>query len=304
MTIKLPAATAILGLALLTVATPDARAAAGGQPLHISVYNPGEKGIFDVASEIVSGPHHVVLIDAQFARADALELVKRIKATGKALTTVYVSHSDPDYYFGLETIRAAFPKVRIVATPQTVAAIRANKDAKLRYWGPVLKDNAPGAVIVPEAMAGDTLRVDGKALKIVGLHGQSPDRTFVWIAANRAVLGGIPVVANEHVWIADTQTPQSRADWKATLDRIAALKPKLVIPGHYAPNPDGSLPFSLAAVRFTRDYLDAFETEAAKPGDSAALIAAMKQRYPGLTGVPSLEISAKVIKGEMKWPAE
>ena len=31
-------------------------------------------------------------------------------------------------------------------------------------------------------------------------------------------------------------------------------------------------------------------------------IAAMKQRFPGLEGDASLELSAKVAKGEMKWP--
>jgi glyoxylase-like metal-dependent hydrolase (beta-lactamase superfamily II) len=99
----------------------------GTQPLSITVYNPGERGIFAVSSEIVAGPHQVMLIDAQFSTADAQALVAQIKATGKRLKTVYVSHSDPDFYFGLETIRAAFPDVQIVATPQTVAAIQANK---------------------------------------------------------------------------------------------------------------------------------------------------------------------------------
>lgn len=278
--------------------------AADKNALDIAVYNPGEKGVFAVSSEIVSGPSEVVLVDAQFSTADAAELVRQIRATGKTLKAVYISHSDPDYYFGLETIRAAFPDVKIVATPQTVAAIRASKDGKLAFWGPILKQNAPKAVVVPDVLGGDTLTVDGKDLKIVGLDGASPDRTFVWIPSNRAVIGGIPVLANEHVWIADTQTPESRANWRKTLDAIAALKPELVVPGHYSLNADGGKPFTLAAVKFTRDYLDAFEAEAAKATNSAALIDAMKKRYPGLAGEDSLSISAKVIKGEMKWPAE
>lgn len=278
--------------------------AKGKEALAISVYNPGEEGIFAVSSEIVSGPHEVMLVDAQFSTADARALVAQIKATGKTLRTVYISHSDPDYYFGLETIRAAFPDARIVATPQTVAAIQASKDGKLAFWGPILKENAPKTVIVPEVLEGDTLTVDGRALKIVGLDGPTPDRTFLWVPSNKAVIGGIPVVANEHVWIADTQTPQSRTDWKKTLDGIAALKPAMVVPGHYALNRDGTRPFTLASVKFTRAYLDAFEAEAAKAADSTALIAAMKRRYPGFAGEDSLTTSAKVIKGEMKWPAE
>lgn len=278
--------------------------AAEKHALDIAVYNPGEKGIFAVASEIVSGAHETVLVDAQFSTADAAQLVKQIKASGKVLKAVYISHSDPDYYFGLETIHAALPDVKILATPQTVAAIKASKDGKLAFWGPILKENAPKTVIVPEALKADTLTVDGQDLKIIGLDGASPDRTFVWIPSSKAVIGGIPVVANEHVWIADTQTPESRASWKATLDKIASLKPEMVVPGHYSLNTDGSKPFTLASVKFTRQYLDAFEAEAAKAKDSATLVDAMKKLYPGLAGVESLITSAKVIKGEMKWPAE
>jgi hypothetical protein len=61
-------------------------------------------------------------------------------------------------------------------------------------------------------------------------------------------------------------------------------------------------PQDLEAVRFTADYIRAFDEETAKARDSTALVAAMKQRYPGLGGESSLELSAKVAKGEMKWP--
>lgn len=294
----------LLPVAAIAAAMIGGTSAFAKPPLNIAVYNPGEKGIFAVSSEIVSGPNEVMLVDAQFSTADAAALVQQIQQTGKTLKTVYISHSDPDYYFGLETIRAAFPHVKIVATPQTVAAIQASKDGKLAFWGPILKENAPKSVIVPEPLKGDTLTVDGQVLKIVGLKGPTPDRTFLWVPANKAVIGGIPVIANEHVWVADTQTPQSRADWRKMLDAITALKPRMVVPGHYSLNSDGTQPFTIASVQFTRGYLDAFEVEAAKAKDSSALIAAMKQRYPGLAGEDSLTTSAKVIKGEMKWPAE
>ena len=55
------------------------------------------------------------------------------------------------------------------------------------------------------------------------------------------------------------------------------------------------------AVQFTADYIKAFDEETAKAKDSAALIAAMKKRYPALGEESSLELSAKVAKGEMQW---
>ncbi len=104
-------------------------AAQAAQPLKLEVYNPGTQSMFPVSSEIVTGQTDAVLIDAQFQRNDAEALVQKIKATGKKLTTVYISHSDPDYYFGLDVIQAAFPDAKIVATPQTVAAIQASRTA-------------------------------------------------------------------------------------------------------------------------------------------------------------------------------
>jgi glyoxylase-like metal-dependent hydrolase (beta-lactamase superfamily II) len=284
-----------LGTAPLEAAAPTG--------LQIDVYNPGAKGIFPVSSEIVSGSTEVVLIDAQFQRSDAESLVAKIKATGKKLTTVYISHSDPDYYFGLDTITAAFPGVKVLATAQTVAAIKASKDGKLAYWGPILKENAPKHTVLPEPLHGDTLKVDGKSLRVIGL-GPTSDRTFVWVPSRKAVLGGVVVFANAHVWVADTQTVESRRQWLQTLARIEGLKPSLVVPGHFLPNADGTQPLTVKSVIFTRDYLNTFEAEAAKAADSGALIASMKARYPSIGGAPSLEMSAKVIKGEVKWPAQ
>lgn len=278
-------------------------AAASAGELGVQVYNPGRAGVFPVSSEIITGDKESVLVDAQFSRRDALALVDRIKATGKPLKTVYISHSDPDYYFGLQYIQEAFPGVKIVATPQTVAAIQATKDGKLAYWGPVLKEDAPKRIVVPEPVTGDTLTVDGLPLVIKGMDGPAPDRTFVWIPSNKAVVGGVVVVANTHVWMADTQTPASRRNWLKTLADIEALQPKVVVPGHFLPNADGSQPFTTQTISFTRKYIVAFEDEASGASDAATLATAMKRRYPGLAGEDGLELSAKVIKGEVAWPA-
>lgn len=275
-------------------------ASAAEAALQLEVYNPGDKAIFPVSSEIVSGRNEAVLIDAQFQRNDAEALVQKIKAGGKKLSTVYISHSDPDFYFGLDVIKAAFPDAKIVATPQTVAAIKASMDGKLAYWTPILKDNAPKALVLPEPLESDTILLEGRKLEVKGLQGLSPARSYVWIPSQKTVAGGVPVFHNTHVWVADTQTPASREAWRKTLDSIAALKPVTVVPGHYL----GDAPKGLQAVKFTAGYLETFEREAAKAKDSAELIAAMKKHYPGLGQQSSLELSAKVIKGEMKWPAQ
>lgn len=278
---------------------PAAQVPAGtiAQPLQVQVYNPGESAIFAVSSELLSGANDAVLVDAQFSTADAAKLVEMIKASGKKLTTIYISHGDPDFYFGLETLHAAFPDARIVATPHTVAHIQASKDEKLKIWSPQLGANAPAQVVVPSPLDGDTLQLEGQELKIIGLDGASPDRTALWVPSIRSVMGGVLVDAGSHVFMADTQTPQSHQDWLTALRQIQDMAPTRVVPGHYAQG----APQDLAAVEFTANYIRAFDEEAAKAKDSTALIAAMKQRYPGLQGEASLELSAKVAKAELPW---
>ena len=282
---------------LLATAALVFTAQAWAADLTLDVYNPGAAAIFPVTSVLVSGEKEAILVDAQFGKSQAEQLVEKIRASGKRLTTIYISHGDPDYYFGLETLVAAFPEAKVFASAPTVEHIKATADGKLKYWGPILKSDAPSKTFVPQVLKGDSLTLEGKRLQIVGLDGPQPDRSFVWIPSIKTVLGGVVVAENIHVWMADTQTPKSHKDWLATLDGIEKLQPATVIPGHYL----GESARSLAPVRFTAGYIKAFDEETAKAKDSAALIAAMKLRYPDLGEDGSLELSAKVAKGEMKW---
>ena len=105
------------------------------------------------------------------------------------------------------------------------------------------------------------------------------------------------IFSGVHVWTADTPTKEQRAAWVANLDKIAARKPFIVVPGHMAPD----VAVDLSAVEHTKKYLLAFEEELAKAADSAALKAAMEARFPNLGMGVALDIGSKVAKGEMTW---
>ncbi|HDN2511575.1 TPA: MBL fold metallo-hydrolase [Providencia rettgeri] len=271
---------------------------AQAKKLTLDVYNPGHNSVFPVSSEIISGPTEVVLIDAQFQNNDAQKLVDKIQKLNKKLTTIYISHSDPDFYFGLETLTKAFPEAKVVATAETVNAINATKDGKLAYWGGELKNEAPSHVIVPEVIKGNSFTVDGEKLEIKGLDGASPDRTYLWVPSLKAVVGGVLVYDNLHVWVADTQTETSRQNWQQALESIKALKPETVVPGHFT----GNSKFDIGTVTFTQQYLNDFETATKASKNADELIKKVETQYPNLDEKSSLELSAKVIKGEMQWP--
>ncbi|MFB2679776.1 MBL fold metallo-hydrolase [Shewanella mangrovisoli] len=273
-------------------------ATAQAAPLQVSHFNPGENSIFAVSSSFISGEHEMMLVDAQFQKNDAQTLVDTIKASGKKLTLVYISHSDPDFYFGLDVIKQNFPEVEIVATQTTVDDIKASMEGKLAYWGPILKDNAPSQLVLPKVVTTNSFSIDGEQVLIEGLEDAHPKHTFLWVPSAKTITGGVEVFDNTHVWIADTQSIESRQAWLAHLDKMSALSPETVLPGHYL----GKARFDQRAINFTRDYIHAFENAAKTAKNSADLIAKMLALYPQIPSDVGLEISAKVIMGEMHWP--
>jgi glyoxylase-like metal-dependent hydrolase (beta-lactamase superfamily II) len=258
----------------------------------------GENGFYR-APVLVSGATEAVLIDGGFTFPDGRALADAIKATGKKLTTIYISQSDPDYYFSLKPIKAAFPDARVIAASDTLAAIKASVDKKLATWGPQLKENGPQTladIVLPEAFDDKTLNVDGETIEIVAAEGLA-NRRYLFVPSLNAVFGGVMIFGGVHVWTADTPTKEQRAAWIANVEKIAARKPAIVVPGHMTP----AFATDASSVAFTIAYLTAFEEEVAKAKDSATLKAAMEARFPGLGMGVALDIGSKVITGEMKW---
>lgn len=267
-------------------------------PLTWKHFPAGESGFFR-APVLISGASEALLIDGGFTLADGRAVVEAIKASGKRLTTIYVSQSDPDYYFSLGPIKAAFPDARVIAASATVAAINGSVEKKLAVWGPQLKENGPQTladVVIPEAYDGKTLTVDGETIEIVDAEGLA-NRRYLWVPSLQAVFGGVLIFSGVHVWTADTKGAEQRAVWLANLDAIAARHPAIVVPGHMTQD----AATDLSGIEHTRAWLLAFEEELAKAADSGALNAAMKARFPNLGMAVALDIGAKVATGEMKW---
>ncbi len=278
----------------LTLATTLLSGAALAAPLSVTVYNPGEKAIFPVSSSLVTGDKEAILIDAQFDVQNGQALVDMIKKSGKKLTTVYISAGDPDFYFGLEPVMAAFPDVKVLADQHVVDHINQTKDAKLSYWSPILGEGAPKSLTVPQVMTASHLTLDGEKIEIKEMN--TPN-AYLWAPSIKTAFGGVPVYSGVHVWMADSQTKAARSNWVKALDNLLALKPERVVPGHFL----GTAPKGTAAVTFTRDYVQRFEQALASAKNSDQLIDGLKKAFPSLPVDDGLAIGAKVNMGEMKW---
>lgn len=279
--------------ASLAVVFSNAQAA---PTLQVKIYN-ADANSFNVNSTLVYGAHEAMLIDGGFTRADALRIAANVLDSGKQLKTIFVSQADPDYYFGVEALKEIFPQAQVVATPAVLEKLSAKMAGKLAFWGPKMGANAPKVPVLPKAIVGNTLTIDGETIELRGLEGVLAHRPYAWIPSIKAIVGNIGVFGQLHVWTADTQSVVERKAWIAQLDEMAALKPELVVPGHMK----AGSPVDINAIIYTKNYLQTFEKNLAVTKNSAELIDSMKKAYPDAPAGLALDIGAKVNKGEMKW---
>jgi len=268
--------TVLSSLALAAAATFAAPSAARAEPALTTTVFTGSPGGFLVDSTLVAGAKDAILIDAQFDLADAHRLVAMILESKKNLTTVYVTHAHPDHYFGLAVIQQAFPKAKLVALPATVADIKKTWQAKVKQWAPLYGDNLTSKPVLPVALTGTTLTLEGQTLELHGpVQGDAEGNSYVWIPSIKTVIAGDIVYRGVHAWTADSNTVQ-RAAWKKTLAELTALGPTTVVAGHKDPKQKDDA----AGLEATRAYLDAFDAAVASSKTAAEVQSKVKAKFP------------------------
>lgn len=268
---------------------------ADDKALTLDVYNAGPAS-FNVNSTLVYGETEAMLVDTGFSKADALRIAAKVLDSGKELKTVFISQADPDYYFGAEVLHSIFPKAKILTTPAVKAVIEKKLKTKLAIWGPKLGANAPITPVIPEAYTKGSLTVDGHKVEIRGTTGILAHRPYLWIPKNKAILGNIGVFGTTHLWMADTQSDESIQAWSAQLKEMHALDPKVVIPGHMKAGTN----LTSDNISYSQNYIKDFQKAKTASKNSAELIDKMSAKYGNGQSI-SLQIGAKVHKGEMKW---
>ena len=262
----------------ITLALPAlTRTARAESKLEVQVITASQSGFF-VDATIVSGEKEAVLIDSAFTMADAHRVVGALLDSRKNLTTVYVTHSHPDHYFGLTVIKQAFPKAKLVALPATIADIKKTWQGKVKQWGPMYGDNIPSHPVLPAPLKGTTLTVDGQTLEIHGgVQGDAPNNSYVWIPSIKTAIVGDIVYTGVHPWTAETNA-EARKAWLKTLDEVAALGPTTVVAGHKEP----ARKDDAAGIDETRGYLKAFDEVLAASKSADEVETKMKAKYPKL----------------------
>ncbi|MET7939159.1 MBL fold metallo-hydrolase [Streptomyces sp. NPDC005302] len=228
-----------------------------------------------MTSTLVFGEHDAVLVDALTTAAEAEALAAWVQLHHRNLTTIYITHGHLDHFAGLGVLLRHFPGARAIATAKTVDYAR-KQVGMLPVYRKLWPGRLPAAITLPEPWTEEAFQLEGHDLRIIE-QGQTDavDSTSLHVPALDLVIGGDVLYNRCHMFVAAT-TPESRENWIAALDRLAALNPKIAVAGHKKPG----APDTPDIITASRQYLTDFGRLQHETSSDQELYDAMTELYP------------------------
>jgi glyoxylase-like metal-dependent hydrolase (beta-lactamase superfamily II) len=241
-------------------------------------------------SVIIEGAHEVMLVDAQLTKTSAEKVLQEIKGTKKPLSIIYITHEHADHFLGLEVFKEAYPRVRIIANSAVVDRINKVYQQKIDQWTKTLGPGATSHVVAISKFDADFIEFEGSKIEVIkNIQGDTDENSMLWIPGQRILITGDVSFNDMHVYTAETDS-KARGKWLDSVNKIRALKPAVVIPGH---SKVGAPLDASTAVDFTERYLLVFEEELRNAKHPDSLINTMKERFPSADLLLAIERGAK-----------
>jgi len=246
------------------------------------------------SATLIFGQRDAVLVDAFLTIEQAAALVEWVVASGKNLTTIYITHGHGDHFFGLGALLNRFPKARAVATPRVVEATRrqASPESVSNFWEARYPGQIPEHLVIAEELKGNVIQLEGRDLLVVEVgHTDTEHTTCLHVPSAGLVVAGDAVYNDVHLYLAESNT-ETRREWITALDTIESLKPLAVIAGHKKPE----VKDSPRIIGETRQYIRDFDRLARMTTSARELYDEMLQLYPDRANPGSLWGAARAAK--------
>ena len=246
------------------------------------------------SATLIFGQRDAVLVDAFLTIEQAAALVEWVAASGKNLTTIYVTHGHGDHFFGIGAVLNRFPNARAMATPDVVKSMRqqASPDYVSSFWSARYPSQIPERLVIAEELKGNVIQLEGRELVVVELgHTDTDHTTCLHVPSADLVVAGDAAYNEVHLYLAESNA-ETRREWIAALDTVESLKPRTVIAGHKKPEKSDSP----RILEETRQYIRDFDRLAEMTTTARELYDEMLQLYPNRANPGSLWGSARAAK--------
>jgi len=241
---------------------------------------------FNVIATAIVGPTEALLWDTHYHANDAARMADTLAALHKHLTAIIISHPDEDHVSGAAVFLSRFPGTHVYMTAAALTKFNAEAPKRFAADKARLGDRMADHLVTPTVLPGTHFTVDGAAVEVIpDLTGDviTPVNSVLWIPSLRAALVADVAFNGVHPWLGSSDSA-SRAAWRASLKRVAALGPTIVVAGHKR---DISAPDSPAVLAWMGTYLDDFDSFARTAQSGPDLRDKMIAKYPDLS-IPAL----------------
>jgi glyoxylase-like metal-dependent hydrolase (beta-lactamase superfamily II) len=246
------------------------------------------------SATLISGERDAVLVDAFLTVEQAHAAVEWIAASGKNLTTIYITHGHGDHFFGIGALLDRFPNAKAVATPDVLKVMRRQVSPEFvaSFWNARYPGQIPEHLVLAEELKGNVIDLEGRDLVVVEVgHTDTDHTTCLHVPSVGLVVAGDAAYNDVHLYLMESNT-RTRQEWISALDTIEKLIPRAVIAGHKKPEKDDGP----RIVEETRQYIRDFERVAEMTTTARELYDKMLELYPDRANPGSLWGSAHVAK--------
>jgi glyoxylase-like metal-dependent hydrolase (beta-lactamase superfamily II) len=241
---------------------------------------PGVKEVYFQAmvSTLIYGKRDAVLVDTFMTIKQADDLVDWISASGKNLTTIYITHGHGDHWFGIGTLLDRFPNAKAVATPDVVKVMRQHASPEIleKVWKAAFPGQIPDKLVIAEELKGKVIDLEGQDLVAVELgHTDTDHTTCLSVPSLGLVVAGDAAYNDVHLYLVESNA-KSRREWISALDKIESLNPRAVIASHKRPSNDDNP----RIIEETRRYIHDFDRLVEMTATAQELYDKMLELYP------------------------
>src|ERR1700753_593681 len=159
------------------------------------------------AATLIHGERDAVLVDPLMTSAEGEDLAGWIAATGKNLTTIFVTHGHGDHFFGAAPVLDRFPGAKMVATPAVVEGMSKQLTPVWLdgFWRARFPGQLPDRLFVAEPLYGDTFTLESKDLGAGDLGHTDPDGSAaLHVPSIGLVVAGDAVYNDVHLYLVES----------------------------------------------------------------------------------------------------
>ena len=214
-----------------------------------------------IPSTLIYGDAEAVLVDTPITIAQTNALADWIETIipGRHLSTVYVTHGHGDHWLGLPTLRKRWPGLSAVATKGTIEHMKHDASPSLQQsrWEKLFPNQMDHKVMAAQPLpASGKFSLEGHTLQAIEVgHSDTYDSTVLWVRDLKLVVCGDVVYGDVHQMLVEANTPALQLEWIAAIEKIEALGPSHVVPGHKKSGELDGVFHLAASKKYIRDFM-------------------------------------------------